>query len=532
MFADTPPIYQQVYQSYEDTAFASQYNFFFDEDSFDVECSKIKELDGEGFTALWEKYGNEYSKFHFSKYSESFIHKKSGKIISTGMFLEKFVNVESLDFDYYFLSPMLENLILSFSKLPKLKKLKVDGDFGKKGLNWIKSLSSLEDFTFISCDKKKLDLSSIKDLKNLKFLKVRDVKVLENLHLLPESIVSLNLKGCKIKSIDFLERLELKKLNLSDTNISHLPSEKALSTLEFLDISGTKIYDLSPLKGNSNLKIFKYYCSEHSKRKMIDFSVINTCINLEELDLTPFPGTNEQFRNAIEDCTRLKKCFVYGRLFDDLSPFIGKPLQTLNVFPSFFNNNRDSFEKVLNNPSLHKLIICEAEEIEQGFNWDTLSSNLKIIKIKESESFDLNLLPPLQLERLQIERRTKVLHPEKILSYSPTLTKLAINGKYIYFLMNTYGEEVLQNFSHVRDLKLKLNENFKSLEFLTYFSALEKVTLNVKNCEETLLDEFFPIFLKMPNLKKIEISWSSKFGNKVDELRKKGVPICIGYSYW
>ena len=532
MFADVAPMYQQAYQSYEDTAFSSQYNFFFDEDSFNAECRKIKKLNGKRFINLWEKYGNAYSGPYFSKYSQNFTHKKSQKIISLGMFLEKFANVENLDFDYYFPDDSIyQDLCSTFSKLPKLKKLKVREEFGEKGLNWIKPLSSLEKFSFISWNKKKLDLSPTKDLKKLKFLKVKGIKVLENLDLLPKSIISLDLQDCKINSTDFLERLELKKLNLSYTKVSHLPSSQVLSKLEFLDISGTKIYDLSSLKDNNNLKILNYYCNEKKTRKKTDFYVINTLINLEELDLSPFPGTNEQFKNAIENCTRLRECSVEGPLINDLSPLIGKPLQVLNVSSVFFNNNRDSLEKVLNNPSLNELIIYvdEDEELEQGFNWNSLSSNIKNITIRDSETFDLNLLPSLQLEKLHMAKKTKILHPEKILSYSPTLTELAINGNYIYFLLNTYGEEVFQNFSQLKVLKLKLNENFTSLEFLTHFPALEEVTLNIKNCNESLLDEFFPIFLKMPNLKKFKVYPSPDFYQKINELEKKGVPIKIGY---
>ncbi|XWS57770.1 hypothetical protein CRYUN_Cryun09bG0201700 [Craigia yunnanensis] len=176
-------------------------------------------------------------------------------------------------------------------------------------------------------------LPSLCNLGNLRKLLLKDCSLLESLPAMTGLIrlEVFDLSGCKamseIRDEAFNDMSRLQELNLSETQIKHLPSFcnprnlhslvlrdcnkletlpdlKSLSKLEVLDLSGTN--SLNEIKAESLNHMTQLRTLELSKLAFEEFSSISSLINLHKLSLNDCSGMQPQPGGAVKSLPSLE----------------------------------------------------------------------------------------------------------------------------------------------------------------------------------------------------------------------------------
>lgn len=482
--------------------------------------SEIRELSYSKFGQLFEDYINKKGlKNQYGFYTE-----KTSDVIH---FLEQFVNLEKLHcgFFRYPCKVDLEKFTKNPPRLPNLKSLILDREFASHDLDWIVSYSSLESLTI--CDfcgsNKEIDvtpLQAMEHLLNFKLLWGTPNAKVVHANRLPLSLQSLCLDDCCIDPME-LNHLKLKKLELNSKSITNLPEKSALAGLEYLDLSGSAISNLSAIEGNQNLKIFMY-CYPRGSGLKANFSILSTLSNLEELDLAQFPQRHEDLENAIRGLSKLQKLTLTGPKLFNLSFLEGFNLSKLAVEARLLNLIPDS---ILGNPSLIDVETTELELLDSTFSWNRLSPNMRYLDLGYSDFCDFSELSRFPLVSLMCEAVDCINNEAQLIAFAPTLESLTCKGSTIYSVINIYGDDILASFAKLKCLNIDFGKNnkFNSLNFLKKFPLLEE--LEIRSARE-LPVEAFDVFLEIKNLKNISIiDGSVDIDRKIWELLKKDIPI-------
>lgn len=195
--------------------------------------------------------------------------------------------------------------------------------------NWWKQLS----FEWQSIFKRKLNITDSVDLNDIK-----DITAINELDLS---------KNKYIQTIEPLAQLiNLKLLNLSETNVGDLTPIRNLTELVELNLSRTKIFDLSPLKYSNKLlrlninhteirsievveKMPEMQNLEMRATHVIDFAPVSNLTGLLNLDME---GTQISNLSPIANLVQLMELNVSATRIQDLNPIKGfKNLQTLDL---------------------------------------------------------------------------------------------------------------------------------------------------------------------------------------------------------
>ncbi|MBE6902998.1 MAG: tetratricopeptide repeat protein [Ruminococcaceae bacterium] len=150
------------------------------------------------------------------------------------------------------------------------------------------------------------DISGIKSMKGLKKL-VLSANPLENLSPLEDfnTLEQLELAKNNISDLSSLEGLQLKKLILTNCNITNISSLGYLTKLEYLDLKNTttdtniipyinNIVDITPLSKLKNLQVLMLNMNQN----LVDISALTKCTSLKNLYLIKCSKVNdEDFRD-------------------------------------------------------------------------------------------------------------------------------------------------------------------------------------------------------------------------------------------
>lgn len=146
--------------------------------------------------------------------------------------------------------------------------------------------------------RKKIDLSSLKYLKNLRILNLnrasfKNIKSISNL----KNLELLILADTEISNINFLPGItSLQTLIMDNTNISDIQPLKYLTNLKELHVSYSKVSDLDSLKNLTQLQEINI-----RRNQINNLEPLRNLANLEELDLS------ENQVSDIEPLKNLKK---------------------------------------------------------------------------------------------------------------------------------------------------------------------------------------------------------------------------------
>ncbi|CAL6033728.1 T9SS_type A sorting domain-containing protein [Hexamita inflata] len=150
-----------------------------------------------------------------------------------------------------------------------------------------------------------LSIEYDEQLKSMSFMNKLDINILKlsdccniDLSTVPSNLQELQLKFCKIKSLNMLP-FSLTIINLSYNKLVDVYSLQTLTNLEFLSLFNNLIIDISPLK-----KLVKLSYLDLRSNKIIDFTHVNNHPN--RLTYQTEDQKNRQKRNY-HKCEKLKQ---------------------------------------------------------------------------------------------------------------------------------------------------------------------------------------------------------------------------------
>lgn len=170
-------------------------------------------------------------------------------------------------------------------------------------------LKNLEVLTVFKVDNRKLE--RIENCINLKKIKiewsVNDISFIRKMEQVEELDLSNN---PELSDISMLENMtKVKKLVLSNTNISDITVVKNMKELEILEIESTKVEDISPLRELSHLKKILMYDT-----LVRDISLLASLPVLEYVDVKK---TNVEDVSAFEQAGKLEIFYHYKENYDE-----------------------------------------------------------------------------------------------------------------------------------------------------------------------------------------------------------------------
>ncbi len=313
-----------------------------------------------------------------------------------------------------------------------------------------------------------VDLSLLTNLKNLKVLELTGLQIKD------PSI---------IQEFSRVEKLKISR-NVSINNFTFIGS---LPKLAYLDLSYTKVADVSYLKSNS---LLEYILLDHSDVSNIDslksLSRIKK-INIFQTKISDIDSVN--FSSDIEIVWKLKDGFrmICGHEFPTTSDYVicqhgDIPMDNIDVISDF--KDLKTVVLILSKPvdlsPLKRFKKLQLLDIKGPFGQDTLnlepiseSRELVVLKIGTIQLQDISVLRNLSnLEHLQLVSQ------KKIPDYGP-----------------------LQNLSKLRNLELP-GCNIGDLSPMKYISQLENLDLS-----HTKVSDITPIN-KLKNLETLYLMWT------------------------
>lgn len=145
-------------------------------------------------------------------------------------------------------------------------------------LNLPKGIESL----YAASNKKLKSLDGIEVCESLKQLDVFKTSLSSMANVPGDELLQLTASLTKIKTIEGWSAAKLIKANFHKTSLKNLNGFENLPSLETLNLSFTKITDLSPLKGLGNLR----HLSLEGCEKIEDFSALKELSSLETLNVS------------------------------------------------------------------------------------------------------------------------------------------------------------------------------------------------------------------------------------------------------
>jgi len=272
---------------------------------------------------------------------ESLSIAKNGTLINIGP-LARLSNLKSLNAEQcqiVDISPLqrltkLESLNLNYNRievvpdLSALTKIKILNFYqnrlldlrGLKGMNWLESLLIAKNSTLSK-------IGPVSGLTNLKSLNAEQCKIVDISPLQPlANLESLNLNYNPIEKIpNFLALKKIKGLGFYGTRLNDLSGIRGMIWLESLSVAGhPTLTDISPVKGLINLKVLNA-----EKCQIVDITPLEKLAKLESLNLNYNPIEKVPDLSAL---TKIKGLGFYRTRLRDLSGIKGMTwLESLSI---------------------------------------------------------------------------------------------------------------------------------------------------------------------------------------------------------
>ena len=407
--------------------------------------------------------------------------------------LEQALYMEKLIFDTGYLEDI--------SSLKNLKRLKYLDLSNNKNLDDIKTISALRQLETIKLAN--MNLKDISFLKDLPFLRTLDIS------------------GNEIDNIKGLENLsQVEILNLAKTNISNLENIKSFIKIRDLNLASNKIDDLSSFLSSVNLQSLKALNLEDNSfdsiEALLKFTDLeNLSLASTKLEASQFPHLKQLKNlqslnlsdssfynfNSIDTLNNIKDLNLADTQVSDLSKLYKfKNIEKLNIENTAvekLNLSNTAIESIigLENPSLKDLNLegfsaYRVPDLNKLTNLENLNLS-KVGQISDLENFkDLNKLKSLNLSNnsmynfrgIENFKNLEVLKVE-----NSNVKKLDLIGKLDSLkVLDLSNNKRLKDFSQLKNLtnleSINLsNTKITDLSILKDLANLKEV--NVSNCK-------------------------------------------------
>jgi len=307
---------------------------------------------------------------------------------------------------------------------------------------------------------------------------------------------SVNLSGQKsINSLEgFQQLINLKKLDISGTEVSDLSPLSGITQLNELNVSNTPVVDISPLGKNANLKILDVQNTQVNN--------LESLISLQDLEIVKADSSAITQKEALAFMRANKALLLYQSSF--LTQWWGN---LSNEWVHFFSKKMD-FNKNPSAKELQQLVNTDSLEIYnlQIISYDPLTefkllnylsldkmktTDLKpLLKLNELRSLRINngvvgdLLTIGGLKQLtELDLSTTSTSDLEFLVSLPNISTLNLSGTAVESI------KVLAGFNKLEYLDLS-NTRIKKINYLDDIMTLKELKLTNTNLNPKRIDSF------------------------------------------
>lgn len=201
-----------------------------------------------------------------------------------------------------------------FSELkyfPNLKSLKVDQKYRfmenpdkevVKNDQELWNLKNLEYLSLTEVEMKNDNITGVNELKKLKILELRAMKLPENFSLSNKKIENVTITYSNLKNFSFLKSCQqVNKVELTDNQINDISDIAELKNIEYLTLLGNEIVDISALDNLKNLK--RLFVNSN---KIVNISILKNLKKLEYLSIGNNPLESVSVLRELENISGLE----------------------------------------------------------------------------------------------------------------------------------------------------------------------------------------------------------------------------------